>query len=214
MQEWPILFNGEMVRAILDGRKTQTRRVINKVVACKPLRGGSITEFQTSPCKGYDWRFRDKRRLWQDIRDEMLLCPYGDAGDRLWVRETWCPMEGVNRDSGWIWYKANDVSIDHPRAKEMWDEDRALKNRPSIHMPRWASRITLEVVGVHAEQVQDVNEDDVKAEGVFIGDERASAVTLNGRFRRLWDSINKKRGFGWDVNPWTWVVNFKVVSDG
>ena len=214
MKTRPILFNGEMVRAILDGRKTQTRRVIKpQPVTCD---------------RGPAWAVTNAHR--------MKPCPYGVPGDRLWVRETWA-TDGVYDDTRPVlldefiepFYRASGES--------------ASRWRPSIHMPRWASRITLEVLSVRVERVQDITITDATAEGRKLGDPTAilqAALDAEAEdwamaraagfsqqeiedgesggmlaiywFRRLWDTINAKRGYGWAANPWVWVVGSKVVG--
>lgn len=170
-RERPILFSGPMVRALLDGRKTQTRRVVNP-----------------QPATSSDGRACGPIR-----------CPYGAPGDTLWVRETWCSyMPGSVRyradghnDAGWTW-------------------------RPSIFMPRWASRLTLRVYGVRVERVQQITQADARAEGVVDTSGAWGDLTdtdragPRGAFEALWNSINAERGFGWDVNPWVWVVSFEL----
>ena len=186
-REHPILFSGPMVRAILDGRKTQTRRVV------KP---------QPDVSEGYGGctRLMFKKRNGEALLNEALnapspllyplLCPYGDVGDRLWVRETW--SMGGNGP----FFKATDSD---GTVHVAW--------RPSIHMPRWASRLSLEVTGVRVERVEDITEDDALAEGCF--NEKENDGELPSQvYRRLWNSLNAKRGFGWDVNPWVWVISF------
>ena len=211
MRERPILFNGEMVRAVLDGRKTQTRRVIKPQPTFTDgpyLQESGLAEFAW--CSGEDDRF------------ELRRCPYGQPGDRLWVRETWAAEEDYDSfapsafgpGGHKIWFKAGG---DEP-------ENGAIgKTRPSIFMPRWASRILLEVTDVRVERVQDISEEEARAEGIIDGgclmcgepepcgcdDPRPDA---RDAFVWLWNSINAKRGYGWDVNPWVWVVEFKVIS--
>ncbi len=181
MKERPILFSGEMVRAILEGRKTQTRRLA-KVNA------------DGYPCDS--------------------LCPYC-PGDRLWVRETWScgkvfdrtppgQIPTVERDIP-VWYAAEDGEESINRGR--W--------RHSIHMPRWASRITLEVTGVRVERLQDISEADACAEGIM----RASGVCgqtvrpgPRDHFADLWDRINNDRA-SWASNPWVWVVEFRRVTE-
>lgn len=190
MKKRPILFNGEMVRAILDGRKTQTRRVMK--VPPKMVDGVGIVY-------------------------ESDKCPYGQAGDRLWVRETWGTNPGNEHvkpsdfvhNGAHIYYKADDIKMN-------WQVERW---RPSIHMPRWASRITLEVTNVRVERVQDISARDIRAEGIDLTISEKNTVHayhvksyLQSHFRRLWDSINAKRGYSWDSNPWVWVVEFKVID--
>ena len=159
--EKPILFSGPMVRAILDGRKTMTRRVVKSL-----LQFGQITEFQKSDRIGYDWQFRDRRYLWNDISDSRLTaaCPY-PVGTRLWVRETWAadimwdqtPPRHIPEGQR-VWYDRSD-HLAYPLAVKG-------RNRSSIHMPRWASRITLEVTGVRVERLTEISDEDVFSEGI------------------------------------------------
>lgn len=175
MKERPILFSGGMVRAILDGRKTQTRRVI-KPQPSKPV----------GP---------NHDGLWSDTCDPVTRyfgCPYGQPGDRLYVRETW----RINL-SGNIWYRADGKSV----ADGLW--------KPSIHMPRILSRITLEIESVRVERVQEITPDDCRAEG--IGDE-FNDIGARYCFGQLWNEINEPRGFGWEVNPWVWAITFRRVK--
>lgn len=192
MREKPILFSGEMVRAILDGRKTQTRRVVK----------GNPNHLHFSPfaCKADDYH---------DEHGNQYSCPYGARGTRLWVRETFALGPGYNGeppgsapDWSCVWYRADGKQ----RHKRRNPGARAGKWRPSIHMPRWASRITLEVKDVRVERVQDISYDYAVSEGV-----RYDTTPLDA-FIWLWDSINAKRGHGWDTNPWVWVVEFKRVK--
>jgi hypothetical protein len=203
MKERPILFSAEMVRAILDGRKTQTRRVV------KP-------PFEVH-ANGYITRPKGNERI------APYLCPYGVPGDRLYVRETWrAVMEGY---CSYVEYRADGRSMDildrdllaglktlalrfcgarKDRHSEAW--------RPSIHMPRWASRTLLEVTEVRVERVASIKWDDVIEEGC--PDRGLPDNNPMDWFHQLWDSIYAKRGFGWDVNPWVWVVGFKVLEPG
>lgn len=199
MKYHPIIFSGEMVRAILDGKKTQTRRVV---------------------------KFIDRRRLYPGGSE--IRCPYGQPGDRLWIREAWATVKWYDHlkpsaipmgDDRWptVWYNS------HPRAAasialNKFDDDSPVgKTRPSIHMPRWASRITLEVVSVRVDLVQAITGSDVLAEGV---DNGKSNPAMGERwenmqrmaFSELWNSINKKRGHAWESNPWVWVVEFRTVE--
>jgi len=179
VDERQIIFSGEMVRAILEGRKTQTRRVIKP----QPI---------------------DK--LW------MAVCPYGERGWRLWVRESWRPADlgRVPGERQPIQYRADEATLErHYHVAPAAYFPGEAKWRPSIHMPRWASRITLEVVAVRVERVQDIREDDAFAEGICGGDWLGDPV---GEFAKLWDTLNQSRGFGWSVNPWVWVIEFKRVQ--
>ena len=213
-KERPILFNGEMVRAILDGRKTQTRRVV------KP-----------QPPEGRVWVLeQDHRPPFSVCMDDQLEkfpgpyewktwhCPYGVPGDRLWVREAIRRKPAVTGRWSGATYLADltPVAGKGPmgsycgRALVNWKWKRDVL--PSIHMPRWASRIMLEITDVRVERVQDISEDNAKAEDVdcmtWINHPGAEP-SYRVFFWILWDSINAKRGLGWDVNPWVWVVEFQ-----
>ena len=224
-RERPILFSGPMIRAILEGRKTQTRRVVTSIAG-----KGRIRELHRSDTPGYDLAFRDSCGRWNDMRfaDVAARSPFGVPGVRLWVRETWCfahpeyhdQAEGVRRGDRpvrdempwWCHYAATD-DVDEPK----WS--------PSIHMPRWASRITLRVTSVRVERVQVISEADARAEGVepaggFMATsghwqnyaaDGPSLSSARESFTTLWDSINGKRpGAAWRDNPWVWAVGFEV----
>jgi hypothetical protein len=212
MKERPILFSAPMVRALLAGTRTQTRRVL----------------------KGLQpWGIKDGKPEWA-IAGTQPKCPYGQPGDRLWCKEAhafsvidpegldWCD-DPENYD---VIYRADE----HQPAGGWRDSDGNViqpKWRPSIHMPRWASRITLEVTGVRVERLQDISEADAMAEGIVecpipaddegprrIGymvwpDDGKSGLTATAvaAYRKLWESIN---GHGsWDANPWVWTIDFK-----
>lgn len=210
MKYHPILFNGEMVRAILEGRKSQTRRVIKFPLNKTHVVGNPVKLFGDWPLSrvgdlkdgvlGYDCQSEV-----DDTISGSVKCPYGKPGDRLWVRETWCQKWIPGKGFGDEWfYRATEK-------KEIVHVDDGEKSpwRPSIHMPRVASRITLKVTDVRVERVQDISEKDVRSEGVnFFG-----APDGHLKWVKLWDSINEKRGFGWEKNPWVWVVEFKRLND-
>ncbi len=176
VKERPILFSGPTVRAILEGRTTQTRRVV-------------MPQFNVLHQIRKDCAILTNRIFRRG--DGWIKSPYGQPGDRLWVRETWGPCAGgvVYRD-------------DFPACPD------GGKWKPSIFMPRWASRITLEIVSVRVERVQGITVDDAEKEGCGFGvnDETGGPVA---RFKNLWDSINSSRGFGWYANPWVWVIEFQ-----
>ena len=212
MKERPIIFNGEMIRAILDGRKTQTRRPVKP----QPTEYGLV--FRRA---GVSEKLEDDFYAWEDdglLLDEhsedggpcQRLCPFGVAGDRLWCRETWMAETEQSIPTGGVIYRATD--------KPEPDENSPLCWRPSIHMPREASRITLEITSVRIERLQEITEEDAKAEGIDMdiplmphvpgmGATHPSAV-----FSDLWDSIYAKCGFGWDSNPYVWVIEFRRVE--
>lgn len=171
MIERPIIFSGPMVRGIIEGRKTQTRRVIRGSSGAADIYAG------------------ERDGLWVvqrfgDAAQAVIRCPYGCPGDRLWVRET-VGLTGT----GLVYRADNEVHINH------WI--------PAIHMPRTASRITLEILSISVGRVQDISYEEAWREGVF--PESGDAVAA---FADLWDRINGKRGYGWDANPWVWVVEF------
>lgn len=192
IRERPILFSAPMVRAILDGRKTQTRRVVKAEIPSwvKVWNGHNGAEHFF-----FDREEDDEAGMhWPPYDEKGLLCPYGQPGDRLWVRESFSYYS--HREGCWYWADGNIAAHDCERPI-----------RPSIHMPRWASRITLEVVSVRVERLQDISEQDAKAEGA----EPAECCHAHYHgFRKLWESIN---GAGsWEANPWVWVVEFRRVQ--
>ncbi|MDN7814627.1 hypothetical protein [Burkholderia vietnamiensis] len=226
MKERPILFSGPMVRAILEGRKTQTRRIIklphnNPLGAWEPTTagGGSVKYAGGTPAP-------ELAAIGHTRTGDCYVCPHGDVGDRLWVRETHDVNrlgsetfpDGRTRLYAGIAYQADDgrheadISDSQCRAIEAktwrgWT--------PSIHMPRWASRITLEITGVRAERLQEISQDDAEAEGIdFLRSVPDAYETLDARglFRCLWDGLNAARGHGWDANPWVWAIEFRRIE--
>ncbi len=176
MSERPILFSGAMVRAILEGRKAQTRRILRR-------------ERQYGP-----FAFDDPRVA--------RYCPYGQPGDRLWVRETWHLWGPPEHQT--LAFRADCADAEN----YTW--------RPSIFMPRWASRITLEITDVRVERVQAISHVDAIAEGA-IDAELGAGDLISGsyavtNYAVLWDGINAKRGYSWSSNPWVWVLTFTRVQ--
>lgn len=219
VKERPILFSGPMVRAILEGRKTQTRRVIKPQPESRP----------GIACARLLFKCRDGKTPLVDTAAEEagFMCPYGQSGDRLWVRETWAvgarpdPFEGC-RDG--IEYRADEIGLDDldelplysPEPPDGFEWDSVPSGwRPSIFMPRWASRIDLEITDVRVERLQEISPGDAFDEG-FKGDVDGGAFIGSEeripRFRDGWDKLNAKRGFGWDTNPWVWVLTFKRIQ--
>jgi len=193
MKERPILFSGPMVQAILGGRKTMTRRVIKFPYI--EIRDDGILASE----------YHDPGTERPSGLCHKVTCPYGQPGDKLWVRETWMPFTEQGCPVGATIYRATD----HPEP----DGDSPLRWNPPIFMPKSASRITLEITAVRVERVQDISEMDTYAEGRSLN-ETMDPVTRPGAawFRALWDSLNAKRGYGWDANPWVWVLSFKRVK--
>jgi len=192
-KERPILFSGPMVRAILEGRKTQTRRVV------KP----------PSPYADGD----DITVAWAcgDVK-----CPYGKPGDPLWVREG---LRGDgqpgDRRIGIMRYAADGEMVLTYNQDHLWGYKRPTLS--AIYMPRWASRILLEVTDVRVERLQEISWNDAKSEGVITrdgplyADEPVTAYVPQDQYRILWDSINGKK-HPWSSNPWVWVVEFKKLE--
>ena len=204
MKEHPILFNTEMVRAILDGRKTQTRRLVKPQPPDKTPNGTLYDSFQktTLPVtEGYD--------LTAYIDNPLYIgkCPFGQIGDQIWVRETWNDYAN-DIPLGYILYKAdmpmhwNAKDTEHGEDIDLKAED--FKWKPSIHMPREASRINLEITDIRVEIVRSITYIEAKAEGINY--ERGYTDPRDA-FKYLWDSIYKN----WNDNPWVWVVEFKVI---
>jgi len=215
--ERPISFYPSMVMAILERRKRNTRRIVNR------LRGfGKITEFGPSTTPGYDWEFRDRRGCRNSIDNRSLVekyCPYGKVGDLLWVRE--CHVE-TSIPGDCVYYAGFT-----DRRGDFWAsisrDPRGVRWRPSIHMPRRYARILLRIAQIRAERLQDITEEDAFAEGIDTeGDAyvRAEHARLGGiavvpaiaAFADLWDRINADRGYPWERNDLIWVITFEIAS--
>ncbi|WP_375214277.1 hypothetical protein [Aquabacterium sp.] len=219
MAERPILFSALMVRAILNGSKTQTRRIVKGAALDWLARDGFTPEFTAAP--------------------ENRLCPHGQPGDQLWVREAWRTAASLDHLSPRaIAARCIDAGYRKPWAPLLYDADghrnsewrgfdtppkvsEPGKGRPSIHMPRWASRITLQITGVRVEQLQDIGPEDAKAEGCHHDDPcdhtRRSCAEIGCPgpdyrigFHNLWESINGPDS--WVANPWVWVIDFKRIT--
>jgi hypothetical protein len=200
MKERPILFSTPMVQAILAGNKTMTRRVIKPqpTLVSGDALGQPYIYFNGNP--------------------NPVKCPCGVPGDRLWVRETWRCID----------YYGETATIYFPSTNEQFllsgitkTEVNLLigsigKTMPSIFMPRWASRITLEITNIRVERVQQITHEDAISEGARFmpaADLRVERLTVPQIvFAGYWDSIHAKRGYGWDVNPWVWVIEFKIAQ--
>lgn len=204
MKELPILYSGAMVRALLDDRKVQTRRIINP----QPQ---MVTDGAILPWEG------DPAALQRLLQQSKRACPFGQPGDRHWVRETWqhsnWPHGPFDEDCG-VFYRADYMDDPHGPDGELSPEGKYRTWRPSIHMPRAACRILLEVTNVRVERLQDISEADAFAEGVCAlnGRHAGAAYVTDGRlaYELLWKSLY---GAGsWDANPWVWVVEFRRIS--
>ena len=206
MKERPILFSAPMVRAILDGSKTQTRRVI-KPQPWEEYSAESIKCEHYAPCIVDKYGEMDAGPeifgAYSTDGEWGVRCPYGHPGDRLWVRETFLVDDNhripktATRKNYEVDYKATSEDSPHWR----W--------RPSIHMPRWASRITLEITGVRVERLQDITNNDALDEGTPDLRTIENGWDMRRCFQDLWEQIN---GAGsWAENPWVWVIEFKKV---
>ena len=202
MTERGMIFNAEMVRAILDGRKTQTRRPIK----WKQTRFTEIGERED----GSKWPWSEDA---EHACDFWHPCPFGAVGDRIWVRETW------NKYGGLLTYRADHDWIDDMRKETVC----TAKWVPSIHMPRWASRILLEITNVRVERLNAISEEDARAEGIIDGGclncgEPEPCGCANPEpdatdaFAYLWQSIYGQES--WNADPWVWVIEFKRVEGG
>ncbi len=216
MRERPILFNGAMVRAILAGQKTQTRRVMKHQPQSVLVPGvGPMLAVQKA--KGTD------RWLWPNARDQVIgECPFGKLGDRLWVREAHAifPTHGQRRTDGRRWGPwdglPTTVSADGKQIayyRSGFDRCDPGRWRPSIHMPRWVCRLVLEITAVRVERLHAISEADAIAEGAPALPETSELrwqhyVPHARGFINLWNST----GGDWDSNPWVWVIEFKRVE--
>ena len=197
-----MILNAEMVRALLDGRKTQTRRPIK----WKQTRFTEIGERED----GSKWPWSEDA---EHACDFWHPCPFGAVGDRIWVREAF-RVHSRATDVATLVYKASErnswteqtrrvpVAVcNKPATPEKWT--------PSLHMPRWASRILLEITGVRVERLRSMSQDDARAEGVIAA---SGPMEAGLAFRELWDSIYGEES--WKANPWVWVIEFKRVEGG
>ncbi|EPC5538520.1 hypothetical protein LWX85_002195 [Salmonella enterica] len=214
MKERGMIFNGEMVRAILDGRKTQTRRIMkNQPAGDYPETPALIRNVGT----GFQWH-----GLYGE--SSIFNCPLGSIGERIWVRETYQgplfdyeQMESYLEDSSK--FEKPDFCVyraDGNPAPEFYDADDNLHCgwRPSIHMPRWASRITLEITDVRVERLNAISEEDAQAEGVQPAcyEIRPPEAAYRVSFGEVWRGIYGEES--WVANPWVWVIEFKRVEGG
>lgn len=214
MRERPILFSGPMVRALLDGNKTQTRRIMKPQP--KVLKNGTwYAPYAAEPTK-WCYLLGDRQHGW-------AKCPYGSAGTELWVRETFAEVGGC--DPGLPVYRANYPAC-VPREYQNVPPADEVRWRPSIHMPRRLSRISLLITDVRVQRLQDISEEDAKAEGVEpLKSGRGYYSVEHGRvavrfgiyhdfakeaFAELWSHINGADS--WDANPWVWAISFSVES--
>jgi len=205
MKETGIIMSGNHPRLILDGTKTMTRRVITPQFTLPDTAGKPYLDGD-----GYLCVIRNRLEFdgWFFIADDKfkkIKCPYGQVGDRLWVRETWAThnlFDGVKPSNIPVGKPIFYCADGNPGWVDTW--------RPSLFMPRWASRITLEITEVRVERLQEISGVDCVREGIASID----PYRLRRVFRDIWDSLNAKRGYSWESNPWVWMISFKVVRNG
>jgi hypothetical protein len=237
MKERPILFSSAMVQAILDGSKTMTRRVVvpNSKTQAEWLTPNILNAVKRFSASADGWwtmavgEYQEIEHCGHKMDGAHIgsvRCPFGKIGDRLWVREKFAPRTDVDpiaapaKARHYCLYEGTGDPYD-----DMNWHDFGGKWKPSIFMPRWASRITLEITDVRVERIQDISDDDCFAEGIDETEEynRAEHYASGGSpleggspekcaFIGLWDKLNAKRGFGWNVNPWVWVIEFKKLE--
>lgn len=228
MKERPILFSTPMVRAIFDGRKTQTRRVIKLGLPPDEYEMPTKCEFYNPTVVRRGEEVAGPEVYGVSDEDHGWPCPYGAPTHQLWVRETWLP-----RAQGTMaLYRADMNDFDAAGISGLYGGW-----KPSIFMPRWACRLILEIKNVRVERLHDISERDAKAEGIeklhrpefndFWWKNYGPTCRINndpterelhyfepiGSYRTLWDSINTKRGYAWATNPWVWVIEFQPVKE-
>lgn len=224
MKEHAKLWNGDMVRAYMAGRKTQTRVPIKGVPyydhAGTPLIDWTLSGiYQATMSERCGYYSCEKGKFYMDVQTEVddnsheeIKCPFGVPGDRLWIRETWCPgTEAMARkEADNICFRAEPCPCGGLHGAVKW--------RPSIHMPRWACRLTPLVLNVRCERVQDISIDDCIAEGVggnfALGsfDPQEECPSPDEMFVDLWDGIYAAKGCGWDTNCWVWVAELEAYK--
>lgn len=208
MKEHPILFSTEMVKAILEGRKTQTRRIIKP----QPF----LNKQYSSEEPTYKEWFSMNGSHNDSVEKWIQFCPHGKVGDQLWVRETWA--EVMEEEDLMFVYKASN--IEELNTGDEDDNGNIFKWRPSIFMPRKASRIQLEIVNIRVERLDNISEEDAKAEGVEGIDgkyldysntkSKHYCLSAFSSYEELWIKINGKES--WEKNPWVWIIEFKRIN--
>jgi hypothetical protein len=212
-RELPIIFSTAMVRAILDGKKTQTRRVVSPIqVPYKLDEPIGEDTWAAVAQNSVRYGFCVFGKTAESVAKQ-TFCPICSVGDRLYVREAWAKLEdNTNNNIKGMVYRASEIDFYGNDDEHIWADD--IKWKPSIHMPKKNTRIWLEVTGVRCEKLQDITEEDAIKEGCqgeydsFFGED---IIDASGAYQKLWDSLNAKRGYGWDKNPWVWVIEFKKV---
>ena len=231
-KERPILFSGPMVRAILEGRKSQTRRLLR--VPDHPAVADWVLDSEyRAAARAHSEAVADQ--YVSTFPHGRVRCPYGVPGDRLWVRETFCTCYD-GQEAYEVIYAADNTRRGFSTASNATDDqldwlERSMtthgeRGRPAIHMPRWACRLVLEVTASRVERLQDISEDDARAEGCeqkryLVNPFKTGALrarfsgevsTFKESYALLWDSLNAKRS-PWASNPWVWAITFRRTHD-
>ncbi len=213
MKERPILFSGAMVRDILEGRKTVTRRII------KPSMRSADTQFELHQQQDGSWRPMhtfDESSMDHLGTEHPIACPYGQIGDRLWVRESFADLQGTGIEhrpdpAGPLQRYAFAADSPPGSASDEARKDFGIKWKPSIHMPRAVCRILLEITGLRVERLQVITTEQLIAEGLQTRlREHDAECDLLHQWKELWASLNGEES--WDANPWVWVVEFKRIE--
>lgn len=251
-RERPLLMRGELVRAVLAGRKTQTRRLV------KPQPPGWVDPTivnRTEVQHLFQWTEPEQsppRKLRRWPEEHYMRSPFSFPVTRLWVRETWSPVTCEKGDPGAWWGPDRNLFNEDNGPDDQWMQTAYAADatygpgqygmaklpgggmfegpwRPSIHMPRWACRLVLAIVDVRVQRLQDISEEDARAEGME-DDEFRTVIPVDGKpkgatkpyhlppsrraaFANLWDRLYREQDAGWDVNPWVWCVSFKRVEE-
>lgn len=202
MTDHPIIFSGSMARAYFAGLKTQTRRIITP----QPHAGVRKSPFASSGL--------------EDGHGRAIRCPYGQPGDRLWIREAWAIKDCGSRVSldpeawpeGWPIKRLQYIATDEAPSRDRHGNPYWWNRRPAIHMPKWACRAFPVIITIRVERVQEISGKDAIAEGIDPETHRCGCDVCYRsieEYASLWDSLNAKRGYGWEANPWVWVIEFE-----
>jgi len=231
MKERPIIFTGDSPKKILAGTKTMTRRVFKKWQVPKLLDGISHIDYYgkaayMSIVKKGIYRFAAFGDTEEKCLEQLIEyggCPYGKIGSKLWVREAWNAGECADKlkpselwpsfwleDNGGLWYKSDDTIPKSPISKKG-------KNRSPLFLPKWASRIKIEITNIKAEKIQEISEEDSIKEGcvstAVLTEDRSDYTGLFAveKFNDLWNTIHGKKGCSWRINPLVWAIEFKLI---
>lgn len=225
MTERGIIMSGPLIAPTMDGRKSKTRRVVpdlpdwvikttERVENVGPwfhfIANHPEGKCGHKKCGCIGSERGEQPSMWT------VRCPYGEPGDQLWVREMWncgtMPRQGRRVNVCFPKVGKKDVRLKNDTEIEQWERYKNKRWVPSIHMPRWASRIQLEIISVRVERLQDLTEEDAIAEGMPALPNSEWYPTWVKTFLHYWNGLNADRGFEWDANPWVWVIEFRRIA--